>query len=156
MSIAGRSWDPTVGPACQRSACGHRVAAKENIPLSNIDNYLRDVGRGNLNRTWNSCSLRAAIIQRSDFDAFVYMYISKRLPPLPPTSGTRGMDAWMLGCLFLCLSGADLARIWVAFWRPLVICRVTWDGPCRPLVAFGLHWNSQGSPISYLVFLGRR
>ena len=26
----------------------------------------------------------------------------KRLPPLPPTSGTRGMDAWMLGCLSLC------------------------------------------------------
>ena len=27
------------------------------------------------------------------------LYIFKRLPPLPPTSGTRGMDAWMPGCL---------------------------------------------------------
>ena len=30
----------------------------------------------------------------------------RRLPPLPPTSGTRGLDAWMLGCLSFCLPGA--------------------------------------------------
>ena len=28
----------------------------------------------------------------------VIIIILKRLPPLPPTSGTRGLDAWMLGC----------------------------------------------------------
>ena len=27
---------------------------------------------------------------------YIYIYKLKRLPPLPPTSGTRGLDAWML------------------------------------------------------------
>ena len=82
--------------------------------------------------------------------------ILKRLPPLPPTSGTRGMDAWMLGCLSLCSLVADVAPIWIAFWRPWVTCGVTWDGPCKLVGAFGLDWVSQGTQMSHLALLCRR
>ena len=43
----------------------------------------------------------------------VLAYILKRLPPLPPTSGTRGLDAWMLGGLdaFLGTLGLHLATL---------------------------------------------
>ena len=65
----------------------------------------------------------------------------------------------MLGCWdacpFACLV-TDLAPIWVAFWRPLVTCGVTWDGPCKPVVAFGLDWVSQGTQMSHLTFLSGR
>ena len=74
----------------------------------------------------------------------------KRLPPLPPTSGTPCMDAWMLGCLSLCCLVADLAPIWVAFWTPGIICGVIWDGPCKLMAACGLDWLSQGTQMSHL------
>ena len=62
----------------------------------------------------------------------------------------------MLGCLDACLCArlvADLARIWVAFWRPLVACGVTLHGPCKAVVAFGLDWVSQGTQMSHLALL---
>ena len=63
----------------------------------------------------------------------------KRLPPLPPTSIKS------VGCRLL-----DLVPIWVAVWRPLVTCVVTWDGPCKLAGAFGLDGLSQGAQMSYL------
>ena len=80
----------------------------------------------------------------------------KRLPPLPPTSGTPCMDAWMLGCLSLCCLVADLAPIWVAFWMPWITCGVIWDGPCKLVGACGLDWLSQGTQMSHLALLCRR
>ena len=72
----------------------------------------------------------------------IYSYILKRLPPLPPTSGTRGLDAWMLGCLSFCLPGARLKRILIAFWRPLVT-----RGPFGWSVqASGSIWGRLGQP----------
>ena len=65
----------------------------------------------------------------------------------------------MLGCLDACLFArlvADLAAIWDAFGMPWVTCGVTWDGPCKCVGAFGLHWSSQGAQMSHLVFLCRR
>ena len=58
----------------------------------------------------------------------MYIYILKRLPPLPPTSGTPCMDAWMLGCLSLWCLVADLAPIWVACLDALdhLWCHLGW------------------------------
>ena len=59
----------------------------------------------------------------------------------------------MLGCLDACLFAclvADVALIWVAFWRPWVTCGVTWDGPCKLVGAFWLDWLRQGAQMSYL------
>ena len=95
---------------------------------------------------------------------YVYIHLSlslslrilKRLPPLPPTSGTPCMDAWMLGCLSLCCLVADLTPIWVAFWMPWITCGVIWDGPCKLVGACGLDWLSQGTQMSHLALLCRR
>ena len=61
----------------------------------------------------------------------IYYLLLKRLPPLPPTSGTRGMDAWMLGyfdaCHCACLV-PDLGRIshFVSFLPSLVSAARPW------------------------------
>ena len=62
----------------------------------------------------------------------------------------------MLGCLDACLCArlvADVAPIWVVFWRPWVTCGVTWDGPCKPVVAFCIDWVSQGTRMSHVALL---
>ena len=66
------------------------------------------------------------------------------------------MDAWILGCLSLWCLVADLAPIWVAFWMPWITCGVIWDGACKLVGAFGLHWSSQGAQMSDLALLCRR
>ena len=63
------------------------------------------------------------------------------------------------GCLDACLCArlvADLAGIWVALWRPLATCGVTWDDTCKPVLAFGLDWVRQSTQMSYLAVLCRR
>ena len=70
-----------------------------------------------------------------------------------------GPEEWMLGCSDACRCArlvADLARIRVAFWRPLVTCGVTWDGPGKLVGASWLDWLSQGTQMSYLALLCRR
>ena len=73
---------------------------------------------------------------------YICMYILKRLSPLPPTSATRGMDAWMLECLSLCWPcgrfGTNLG------------CII--GGLCSPVVSLGMvpaslweHLGSTGS-----------
>ena len=64
----------------------------------------------------------------------------KRLPPLPPTSGTRGMDARMLACLSLCSPCGRFGTNSGCIWKPLVTGGITWDGPCKLVEAFGLDW----------------
>ena len=62
----------------------------------------------------------------------------------------------MLGCLDACLCArlvADVAPIWVAFWKPLVTWGATWNGPCKLVGAFGLDWLKQGTQLSHLVLL---
>ena len=64
---------------------------------------------------------------------YIYIYLLKRLAPLPPTSGTRGLDAWMPGCLSFCLPGGRFGMKWnhmlEAFdhrWCLLQCCGATW------------------------------
>ena len=71
----------------------------------------------------------------------MYICILKRLPPLPPTSETRGMDAWILGCLFLWSPvgrlGTKLGCILEAFGH--LWCHFGWS-----LQACGSNWARLG------------
>ena len=58
-----------------RELCSGPVWWRKRCSL-NIDKYLREGRRGNQTRTLNSCSLRAARAQRSDFDdLYLYIYV---------------------------------------------------------------------------------
>ena len=60
---------------------------------------------------------------------YIIICILKRLLPLPPTSGTRGMDAWMLGCLSLCSPGGGCGSNLGCFWEALgcLWCHLGWS-----------------------------
>ena len=102
------------------------------------------------------CMCTGYIHMHIHIDIFIYIYILKRLPPLPPTSGTRGMDAWMLGCLSLCSPGGSCGSNLGCFLEALghLWCHLGWSlQPCGSIWA---RLAQAGYPTEHLAFLCRR
>ena len=87
---------------------------------------------------------------------YMYMYISiyiyiqiYRLPPLPPTSGTWGMDAWMPGCLSNKPFGIPV-QAGAPIWGPRGMGGAQGprrEMPCGPLLGepvTPLRWSNKG------------